>query len=199
MAEQTLTTPIDSVVDSAPIVEPPITGEAFAVMVELGRSELIEGSIIQMSPPQGRHGRCESKFTYLLMQFALERRSGIVMSGEAGVYTQRNPDSVRGMDVAYLANERWAQQKNKDGYLEVPPDLIVEVLSPDDRWSNVTQKLREYFAIGVRLVWVADPEAGVVFAYRSLTDMREFKTEDTLTAAEVLPGFSAPVAALFED
>ena len=111
----------------------------------------------------------------------------------------RNPDSVRGMDVAYLSNERWAQQKNKDGYLEVPPDLIVEVLSPYDRWSNVTQKLREYFAIGVRLVWVADPEAAVVFAYRSLTDMREFKTEDTLTADEVLPGFSASVAALFED
>ena len=75
----------------------------------------------------------------------------------------------------------------------------MEILSPDDRWSELTQKLREYFAIGVRLVWVADPAARTVFAYRSLTDVREFTEKDNLPGDDVLPGFSAPVASLFAE
>lgn len=65
--------------------------------------------------------------------------------------------------------------------------------------QDMTQKLREYFAIGVRLVWVVDPDARLIYAYRSLTDVREFTEADTLTGDDVLPGFAAPVAHLFED
>jgi Uma2 family endonuclease len=83
--------------------------------------------------------------------------------------------------------------------LDVAPELIVEILSPDDRWSEVKQKLKEYFAIGVQLVWVADPADKTIYAYRSLTDVREFTEKDTLTGDEVLPGFSVLVADLFEE
>jgi Uma2 family endonuclease len=76
---------------------------------------------------------------------------------------------------------------------------IVEIISPDDRWSEVNQKLQEYFAIGVRLVWVADPATRTVYAYRSLTEIRPFAENDMLTGDEVLPGFSVPVASLFEE
>jgi Uma2 family endonuclease len=65
--------------------------------------------------------------------------------------------------------------------------------------SDVTQKLREYFGIGVQLVWIADPVSRTVYAYRSLTDVREFGEADSLTGDDVLPGFSVPVAQLFED
>jgi Uma2 family endonuclease len=102
------------------------------------------------------------------------------------------------MDVAFISNERWVQQSDPDGYLEIAPDLIVEVLSPDDRWTAVTQKLKEYFSIGVRLVWVADPETRTVFAYRSLTDVREFTEHDTLPGDGVLQEFSVEVSHLFE-
>jgi Uma2 family endonuclease len=72
-------------------------------------------------------------------------------------------------------------------------------MSPTDRWSDVKQKLREYFSIGVKLVWVADPTDRTVEAYRSLTDLREFTAADSLTGDDVLPGFSVPVASLFEE
>ncbi len=194
-----MATPIlTSTTDKSSITEPLITGEEFAAM-DIGRAELVEGKVIEMTPPQTAHGRCESKFTYALMKFALENKAGIVVSGEAGIYTRRNPDSVRGMDVAFISNARWAQQKNKDKYLEIAPELIVEVLSPDDRWKDVTQKLREYFNIGVQVVWVADPAARTVFAYRSLTEVREYTEKDALTGDEVLPGFSVPVASFFEE
>ncbi len=98
-----------------------------------------------------------------------------------------------------MSHDRLAQRKSKQGYLDVAPELVVEVLSPDDSWSNVTQKLREYFAAGVELVWVADPASRSVHAYRSLTDVREFSSADTLTGDDVLPGFSVPVDKLFEE
>ncbi len=124
---------------------------------------------------------------------------GKVRVGEVGIYIRRNPDTVRAADVAYISNDRYAQRKKKRGYLDVAPDLVVEIMSPDDRWSEVTQKLREYFSIGVRLVWVADPAVRTVYAYRSLTDVREFTEADTLPGDDVLPGLSVPVASLFEE
>ena len=92
-----------------------------------------------------------------------------------------------------------AHLKQKGGYLDVAPELVVEIMSPSDRGSDVKQKLREYFSIGVRLVWVADPTDRTVEAYRSLTDLREFKEAENLTGDEVLPGFSVSVASLFEE
>jgi Uma2 family endonuclease len=61
------------------------------------------------------------------------------------------------------------------------------------------RKLADYFSIGVQVVWVADPEARTVYAYRSVTTAQQFKEGDTLTVSEVLPGFAAPVADLFTE
>ena len=64
---------------------------------------------------------------------------------------------------------------------------------------GLTEKLREYFAIGVRLVWVIDPRARRVYAYRALTDVREFTEANQLPGDNVLPGFEVPVATLFAE
>ncbi|MEK7328580.1 MAG: Uma2 family endonuclease [Chloroflexota bacterium] len=176
-----------------------ITGKEFAMMADLGRAELIEGRIVKMPPPQDLHGNCESNFHLLIAAFVKENQLGKVRVGESGVYVRRNPDTVRGMDVAFISNERWAQRKSTEGYLEIAPDLVVEVLSPDDRWGSVTRKLQDYFSIGVRLVWVADPQTRKVYVCQSLNDIHELAEADTLTGGEVLPGFSVPVASLFEE
>jgi len=176
-----------------------MTGEELLAMGDIGPYELVEGRIVPMSPTGHKHARYESNFDEYLKAFVRQHNLGQVMVGEVGIYTHRNPDTVRGADVAFISNERYAQQKKESGFLEVAPELVVEILSPDDRWSDVMQKPREYFAIGVKLVWVADPETRTVYAYRSLTDVREFGEADTLTGDDVLPGFSVPVASLFEE
>ena len=79
------------------------------------------------------------------------------------------------------------------------PNLIVEILSPGNTWSETIQKLREYFSIGVRLVWLVNPSSRSVFAYRSLTDVREFTIDDDLPGDDVLPGFSVAVRDIFAD
>jgi Uma2 family endonuclease len=76
------------------------------------------------------------------------------------------------------------------------PDLAVEVLSPEDSPREVLDKVGEYLAAGVRLVWVIDPRASRAVRYRSLTDVHKIGPDGTLDGEEVLPGFCCPLADL---
>lgn len=174
-----------------------ITGEELLAAGIMGRYELVKGRVIFMSPTGNEHGSYEGNFFYELRSFVEAHNLGKVQVGEVGVYTQRNPDTIRGADVLFISHERYAQQE-KVGFLTVAPDLIVEILSPGDRWSEVMTKLHEYFEIGVHLVWVADPQVRRVYAYRSITDVRVFTEADDLPGDDVLPGFSVKVARLFK-
>ena len=184
---------------SAPSTEKLITGDELYQMPGVGSCELIDGRIVPMSPTGDAHGGIEGNFYSALQSFVRQLKLGKVRVGEVGVYIRRDPDRVRAADVLYISNERYAQRKRKQGYLDVAPELVVEILSPDDTVQDMNQKLRDYFSISVRLVWVADPATRLVMAYRSLTDVREFKETDMLTGDDVLPGFAVPVATLFED
>lgn len=174
-----------------------ITGEELAALGHLGRCELVEGRIVPMAPTGDEHGGIEVKIGGRLDIFATTHNLGKVRVGEVGIYTRRNPDTVRGADALFISNERYAQRKSQS-FLDVAPELVVEILSPNDLWSEVTQKLREYFAIGVRLIWVIDPQVRIIYAYRSMTDVREFTEKDELPGDELLPGFLVKVAELFE-
>jgi Uma2 family endonuclease len=80
--------------------------------------------------------------------------------------------------------------------VELAPDLAVEVLSPEDSPREVLDKVGEYLAAGVRLVWVIDPRASRAVRYRSLTDVHEIGPDGNLDGEEVLPGFRCPLADL---
>lgn len=176
-----------------------ITGAELLQIGDLGPCELIDGRVVPMTPTSGRHGRIEGNFYRALDEFARSGHLGKVLVGEVGIFTQRSPDRVRAADVLFVSNETYERQTDPLGFLEVAPELVVEILSPSDRALETTQKLREYFAIGVRIVWVADPVARTVYVYRSLTDVHEFRDNDRLHGDDVLPGFEVSVASLFEE
>jgi Uma2 family endonuclease len=175
-----------------------ITGQELLALGDIGPCELIEGRIIPMSPVGNWHGGVEVNIAAELRTFVRAHKLGRVQGGEVGVYTRRNPDTVRGADALFISHERYAGQTS-DGYLEVAPDLIVEVLSPNDRPKQLKDKLQEYFEIGVRLVWVVDPRRRRVSAYRSLDDVRHFGENDLLPGDNVLPGFAVQVAELLDE
>jgi Uma2 family endonuclease len=175
-----------------------ITGEALARMPGLGPCELIDGRIVPTPPTGGEHGWVEGKAYKTVEAFVDRHRLGQVLVGEVGISTRRNPDRVRRADVAFVSAERRPGWSRPAGFLDVAPDLVVEVLSPNDTVMDLTEKLPEYFAIGVRLVWVIDPRARRVHACRSPTDVREFGATERLPGDDVLPGFEVPVATLFE-
>jgi Uma2 family endonuclease len=174
----------------------PITGEVLFKMGNIGRAELIRGEIIRMSPTGYSHGYVEFNIGGILRDFVRQYKLGRVLGGEVGVYTRRNPDTVRAADIAFISKVRMAQVKSHS-YLDVAPELIVEVLSPDDSWSDLMEKLEEYFAIGVQMIWVADPRRQLVFVYHSLTEVERFTSGNELSGGQVLPGFKVSVAELF--
>ncbi len=173
-----------------------ISGEELYQMPGTDLTELVKGEIVKMSPTGFWHGVIEGKFYRALEFFVEENKLGLVMVGEVGLYTRRNPDTVRGADVIFISHQRLAQVKSQS-YLDVAPELIVEIMSPNDAWSEVMAKLEEYFNIGVLTVWVADPDKQQVYAYHALTDVQRYTLEDTLSGGKALPNFSIPVTELF--
>jgi Uma2 family endonuclease len=176
-----------------------ITGEEYALMDVPDHYELVRGRIVPMPQPSFDHGTVEANITGEVYIFLKTHRLGRLCGGEAGVYTKRNPDTVRGTDMMYITNERLAKRDTTLRYPDVAPDWITEVLSPSNTKPQVDEKLEEYFAIDVRMVWLADPDARCVHVYRSMTDIRTFHEPDTITGEDVLPGFSVQVAQIFEN
>jgi Uma2 family endonuclease len=179
-----------------PAPERLVTGDELLLM-NAGPCELIEGRIEPMSPTGGEHGWIEFRLARLLGNFVEERRLGWIAGGEVGIYTRRNPDSVRGADVAFISRQRLADPPTR-GYLEVAPELVVEVLSPDDRWQDVRRKIEEYLAIGVERVWIVEPRNQAVLVYRSAAEATRLGLDDTLEGEGLLAGFRLAVRALFQ-
>jgi Uma2 family endonuclease len=173
-----------------------VSGRELWEMGNIGPAELISGEIVYQMPTGRLHGRIESFIAALFLRYLLKNPIGEVYSGEVGIYTGRNPDSVRAADVVFISHPR-LRQVQSDGYLEVAPDLVVEIMSPGDRWSDVHEKLEEYFAIDVQMVWVLDPKLKQIRVYRSPDDVIRLTRDNWLTAEEIMPGFRANVGSIF--
>lgn len=172
-----------------------ITGEGLLAMGDIGRCELIDGRIVPMSPAGDEHGYVEFNLGAELRAFVRQHNLGWVLGGEVGIYIHRNPDRVRGADIVFVSRERLPALTGK--FLEVAPELVVEVMSPNDTWEGVREKLADYFSIGVAQVWIVEPRNRNVLVYQSSTDLQEFGAGDTLVSEGVLEGFRLDIAALF--
>jgi Uma2 family endonuclease len=175
-----------------------ITGEALFQMQNTGRCELVKGRVIQMSPASGKHGAISMTIGALLHIHVKSHKLGKTYAAETGVYIQRNPDTVRAPDAMFISNERQAQINNPAKFIDVAPDLAVEVLSPNDTWTEVETKIDEYFSVGVRLIWAIDPDQEIVAVYHPSGERSRLTKADTLTGGNVLPDFSVPVTEIFE-
>jgi Uma2 family endonuclease len=175
-----------------------LTGEELLRMPQLEPCELVGGRIRRMTPTNADHGRIELNVAAALRTFVRSRNLGTVMVGEVGIFTHRGPDTVRAADVLFLSNARAGGRSGVGGYLDVAPELVVEVLSPDDRPADVQQKVAEYLAAGVEVVWVVDPASLTVRVHERTGAVSVRAGRDRLDGGRLLPGFELPVSAVFE-
>lgn len=175
-----------------------ITAEEFARMPEPAdgsKQELVKGEVIDMSRTQAEHGIVQFKIAWLLMNVVVPNKLGWVL-GESGVVVESDPDTLRRPDVFFCSRRSFPNRPT--GYLKnVPVDLVVEVLSPNDRRSEVREKIGEYIAAGVPIVWLVDPDAETVMVYSGTMRGVEYGPTDTIDAGEIIPGFSSKVADFF--
>ena len=160
--------------------------------------ELFRGHIVIMPPPGARHGQVCAEICYILKRYAKESDLGHVLSNDAGVITERGPDSVRGPDVAYYSYARLPKGPLPTGYPSVPPDMVFEVFSPFDRWPKVLAKVAEYLEAGVVAVAVADPERSMVYLYDGERPVTVLGEADILSVPKILGDFQVIVGRFFE-
>ena len=163
------------------------------------RGELIRGVLHETMSTGEEHGWIVMKLGALLMNFILPRSLGRLVGSDSGVLLERNPDTVREPDLAFTLAERLPPGGPSVGYAEVVPDLVVEVVSPSDQPRDVADKVAMWLSHSVRLVWVVRPANRTINVHRSPTDVQTLSESDALDGLDVLPGFSCPVSAVFDN
>ena len=130
------------------------------------RGELIQGVLYETMPAGMEHGEIVMNLGILLGGFIKPRRLGRLTGSDAGVWLERDPDTVREPDIAYISAARLPPGVRVRGYAEVVPDLVVEIVSPSDGQREVSDKARMWLRYGVRLVWVVQLDTYTVDVYR---------------------------------
>jgi Uma2 family endonuclease len=141
----------------------------------------------------------ESNLTFAVKGFVRANRLGLVFSESARYQLfAATPKQVRRPDISFIRAGRLPNNEVPEGKFELAPDLAVEVISPTDIAEEVETKLDEYLRAGTRLVWLAYLPTKNVWAYKPDGTAKLYRTADSLPGDDVLPGFSVPVAELFE-
>jgi Uma2 family endonuclease len=161
------------------------------------RYELVEGKLICMSPAGGRHGRIIFELVLLLGNYVRDRNLGQLYIGETGFILARDPDTVLVPDVAFVQAANVPNEENEIGFLDLIPDLVIEVVSPSDRAKDTTAKVSTYLAVGVRLIWQVDPAKRAVIVYTPEEPQTVLVETDQLDGGDVVTGFTMQVAEIF--
>jgi Uma2 family endonuclease len=175
-----------------------VTAEELARLPDDGyRYELVEGRLVRMSPVNFDHGRTVLQIGFLLSSHLKQHPVGVV-GAEIGFKLAANPDTVRGPDIAFVRNERVPSSAGRRGFVQGPPDIAIEVLSPDDRPSEVDAKTEEYLAKGVLLVVVVDPRRQIAIVSRPGADKVILESAtDVVDLSDVVSGFRCQLREFF--
>ena len=171
-----------------------MTAEAFeAVCAGLGPCELVRGEVIALSPGGFRHSRITANVAFLNETRARQTGRGRMLTDEAGIVVENDPDTVRGADVVYISYDRLPRAKTPIGFCTVVPELVVEIIGKGQGWREMVEKAGAY------RVWVIDPDTRRVHILRSDHEPVALSENETVADEAILPGFSCRVAEFLQD
>jgi len=155
------------------------------------RYELVEGELRKISPAGVEHGYVAGKIAISLGSFVYGRKLGRVYPADVGFQLGRDPDTVRAPDASFV---RAARVTKTSKYFEGAPDVVFEVVSPNDRYSEIEAKTREYLRAGTLAVVIVDPQTRAVRIHRpaGTTDIT-----DAIELPDILAGWKLPLTELF--
>lgn len=161
------------------------------------RYELVKGRVVRMSPVGSRHGGVTVGLAFLLVQHVRAHALGAVVT-DVGFVLATKPDTVRAPDLAFIHRARIPETGLPRGFWKGPPDLAVEVLSPDDTRREVLAKVDEYLHHGVPLVLTVDPDDKTVTVFQANAAPATLGLDQELDISDVVRGFRCAVRDIFE-
>ncbi len=176
----------------------PVTAEELLRTPDDGlRRELVRGEVRTMAPTGSAHGRIAINVSTTLDRHVRSNGLGVVFAAETGFRISENPDSVRAPDTAFVRQERVETVGDTEGYWPGAPDLAVEVVSPNDRFAEVEEKVADWLSAGTRMVLIVNPRGRTVTVRRSEREALILSEEETIQGGEVVPGWTLPVGDVF--
>ncbi len=173
-----------------------LTAEEYYATCRLKHTELIDGKVVELSPPGFDHGEIAGTIVSRLRDFVKQNKLGRV-SVEGGFRLQSKPAIVRAPDVSFVETARLQGVKTR-GFIDGAPTLAVEVVSPGDLWPDVEKKVQLYLDKGTRAVWIVEPDAKTVQVRTKDKAPFVLHIDDILDGGEVLSGFQLPLREIFE-
>lgn len=158
--------------------------------------DLIGGEVVRYPLSGFHHGVVCSNAGSVIHGFVKANKLGRTMSN---THIRLSAETVLGADVCFVSYAKLPPGTSPDGMLEVVPDLVVEVRSPSDLWTEALSKMLDYLRRGVPVVVILDPPTESASVFRTGTRQDTFEKHQTLTLPDVLPGFEVPVSRFFEE
>ena len=162
------------------------------------RYELVKGILKMMSPAGNEHGRVTLRIAARLAMHVEKFDLGETYAVETGFRISNDPDTVRAPDAAYVSHARLQTVEPTRGYLPLAPDLVVEVVSPNDRSSDIEAKAHQWLTAGSAIVLVADPENLTIRVYENPKDIRVLCAGDTFESGKVCGGWKLTINDAFQ-
>ncbi|MCY4652986.1 MAG: Uma2 family endonuclease [Dehalococcoidia bacterium] len=177
----------------------PMTAEELLNLPDDGfRYELIRGKLRKRLPAGQTHGKYASKLNISLGGYVMANRLGETYIADTGYVLATDPDHVLAPDLAFISNDRLSEIGESDGFAQGAPDVAVEVISPNDRYTDVEEKVEDWLNAGCGAVIIVNPRRRTVNLHRSPTDMTTLTESDTLELDDIVPGWRMPVEDIFE-
>jgi Uma2 family endonuclease len=161
--------------------------------------EIIEGQYVELPPMSILASRVASNLHFQLGYHLFGNRLGEALM-ETLFRLPLPVDRNRRPDVAFVSAQTIAQtppQPGSDNAWAILPELLVEVVSPNNLAEEIIERIDEYFAAGTKLVWVVYPTQRLLYVYESPKKVRILGATDELDGGSVLPSFRIPIASLF--
>ena len=162
------------------------------------RYELTKWDLKKMAPAGNEHGMLSLKLAAKLWYFVEANKLGTVYAAETGFKLTVDPDTVRAPDAAFISQKRLDEVGPVQGYWPGAPNLAAEVVSPNDLFTEVSEKVAEWLAAGSGMVVVVNPRRHQVLVHAPGADVKVLGLGDTLEGGEVVPGWQLPISELFD-
>lgn len=160
------------------------------------RYELDRGQLIEMTFPKPRHNLVVGEVYTLLRTFVRQHNLGAVFPSDTGFVLSEEEHLLKGPDVAFVRRERLSGM-SLDENIRGAPDLVVEVVSPNDQAADLNLRVQQFLAAGAQVVWLFYPDSRQVTVWQAHGAARTLSGDDRLEAPTLLPGFSISVSELF--